>query len=122
MFTSCSSTAHRSGKHDPLGLHGAIWSFFDAEEETLPEGPVCLASYLASRIPEATWSTCNSRDPLTEMPLFLEDRAHMRAPLENTYMAAYRGMPHYYREILEATESEPVDGPGNDVEQFSNTG
>ena len=39
------------------------------------------------------------------MPLFLEDRAHVKAPLENTYMAAYRGVPHYYREILEATES-----------------
>ena len=91
-----------SGKHDPLGLHGAIWTYFDSQEAAPPEGPVCLASYLASRIPEAYLEYLRLGDPLTEMPLFLEDRAHVKAPLETTYLAAFRGMPRYYRDLLEA--------------------
>jgi hypothetical protein len=39
---------------------------------------------------------------LPEMPLFLEYRAHVRTPLEATYLAAYEDMPRIHREILEA--------------------
>ena len=43
-------------------------------------------------------------EPLRPMPLLLESPGfHIPAPLEETYMAAYRGMPAYYREILERT-------------------
>ena len=51
---------HRSGKHDPLGLHGAIWSFFDAEEETYPRDQSAWPAISPAGFRRLTWSTCNS--------------------------------------------------------------
>jgi hypothetical protein len=93
------------GKHDPHGMHGAAWSFFDSQGDQPPaDRPICLASYLASQIPEAYLEHLRFGDSLPDMPLFLEYRAHVRAPLEPTYTAAYHDMPLFHREILEAGE------------------
>jgi hypothetical protein len=42
---------------------------------------------------------------LPEMPLFLRPDRYVNVPLEPTYQAAYRGVPAFWREVLErATE------------------
>jgi len=92
------------GKHDPSGMHGAAWAFFDTQDVTPPtEQSVCVASYLASQIAEAYVEYLGYGEPLPDMPLFLEYRAHVVAPLEETYMAAYEDMPRFHKAILEAS-------------------
>jgi len=39
--------------------------------------------------------------PLAEMPLFMRPDRHINVPLEPTYQAAYRGMPAFWRDVLE---------------------
>jgi hypothetical protein len=39
--------------------------------------------------------------PLPEMPLFLTPDRYVNVPLEPTYQAAYRGLPAFWREVLE---------------------
>ena len=39
--------------------------------------------------------------PLIDMPLFLDPDRYIYVPLEATYLAAYRGMPAFWREVLE---------------------
>ena len=38
---------------------------------------------------------------LLKRPLFLNDQMYVHVPLETTYQSAYRGMPQFWREILE---------------------
>ena len=91
------------GKHDPQGIHGAAWSYFDSTAYELPpDRPLTLASYLASQIPEAYIEHVRFGEALPEMPLFLEYRAHINVPLEVTYSQAFRGMPSIYRSVLDA--------------------
>ena len=39
-------------------------------------------------------------DPLTPMPLFLTPSTYVTVPLEETYLAAYCGVPRRWREVL----------------------
>jgi hypothetical protein len=45
--------------------------------------------------------------PLAEMPLFLDLDHYINLPLESTYLAAYRGMPAFRREVLEGQQARP---------------
>jgi hypothetical protein len=64
------------GRHDPRGLHGAVWNEYDDEEYAVPEShPLTVASYLAEKLPEAHVVHLAQRDELPEMPLFLQRRA-----------------------------------------------
>ena len=90
------------GKHDPRGIHGAAWSYFDSQPYDQPgDQPLKLASYLASQIPEAYVEHVRFGQPLPEMPLFLEYRAHINPPLEVTYARAYHDIPSFCRDLLE---------------------
>lgn len=42
-------------------------------------------------------------DLLIDMPLFLAPGWYVNVPLEQTYQAAYRGVPRRFREVLETT-------------------
>jgi hypothetical protein len=87
---------------DPRGMHGAAWSFIDTQEYDLPiDRPRSLACYLAGQIPEAYLEYVRFGQTLPEMPLFLEYRAHVNAPLELTYTRAYQDMPSFCRDLLE---------------------
>ncbi len=63
-----------------------------------------LASYVApgpERLPEAYVEPVGVGMALAEMPLFLDPGAYVNAPLEPTYAAAYRGMPAFWRDMIE---------------------
>jgi hypothetical protein len=90
------------GLHDPQGMHGGIWERFDEEPYLLTsDEPLTLASYLADRMPEAYLEPLAVGSTLAEMPLFLDFDLYINLPLEATYMAAYRGMPARWRDVLE---------------------
>jgi hypothetical protein len=89
------------GKHDPQGMHGAIWASFDAPDEEVPaDQPLTLASYVADPAHEAYVEYIAVGDQLPEMPLFLDRHGYISAPLETTYQSAFRGMPAFWRDAL----------------------
>ncbi len=97
------------GPHDPGGLHGAVWSYFDtAAYEPPADTPLTLVSYVwDGHEPEAHIEPTAVGRTLMDRPLFLTPECYVNVPLESTYLAAYRGMPQFWREVLE--QSSPND-------------
>ena len=82
------------GPHDPQGIHGAIWEYFDDSDVSIPaDKPLTLVGYVAAAVPEAYVEHIAVNDPLPEMPLFLDQEHYIDTPLEATYQEAYRGVP-----------------------------
>ena len=116
LVTKAASALHRGvhlllvdlfppGLHDPNGIHGAILVRMNPHTEPyeLPaEEPVTLASYAAEG-----WRTevylehAAVGAPLPAMPLFLRPDRYVSAPLDGTYQTAWRGMPPFWRDVLE---------------------
>lgn len=93
------------GPADPHGMHGAIWQeAADTIYEPPADRPLTLAAYMADRLPEAFVEPMSIGTPLPDMPLFLEEGFYVNVPLESTYQAAYRGMPEYWRKVIEGAE------------------
>jgi hypothetical protein len=96
------------GPHDPHGIHGAIWQRFDDEPYLLPPNePLTLASCVAGPNPEAYLEHLAVGSTFIEMPLFLSPDRYINLPLEPTYQSAYRGMPAFWRDVLEGRQSLP---------------
>lgn len=97
------------GPHDPAGMHGAILQSVDqsSDDESavlydLPrDEPLTLASYAAGPQVEIYLEHLAVGAPLPEMPLFLRPDRYVNVPLEATYQAAYRGLPAFWRDVLE---------------------
>jgi hypothetical protein len=90
------------GRHDPQGLHGAVWSHFDEVPFELPlDKSLTVASYLADEYPEAWLEHLTVGDEFPNMPLCLTPDVCVRVPLESTYLAAYQGFPAFWRDVLE---------------------
>ncbi len=96
------------GPHDPRGLHGTIWEQFDPEPYLVPENtPLALASYVGGPSVEAYVEHLAVGASLAEMPLFLDPDWYINTPLEETYAAAFRGMPGFWREVVEGRRESP---------------
>jgi hypothetical protein len=94
------------GKHDPRGIHGAIWARYGAAEYLVPsDRPLTLVSYRADSVVEAFIEHLAAGDSLIDMPLFIDADFYVNIPLEVTYQAAYRGVPAFWRDVLEGTRS-----------------
>jgi hypothetical protein len=92
------------GPHDPGGMHGAISQCLKESDEPydLPAGaPLTLASYVAGPRVDVYLEHLAVGAPLAAMPLFLRPDRYIHVPLEPTYQATYRGMPAFWREVLE---------------------
>ena len=92
------------GAHDPNGIHDVIWRLLDddAEPYNLPtDEPLTLASYVAGTLVEALLEHRSLGQTLPDMPLYLRSDRYVNVPLENTYQAAYRSVPAFWRERLE---------------------
>ena len=88
---------------DPQGIHGAIWSEFSTTRYEPPPGePLTLAAYSAGSPKRAYVEPTAVGRELIEMPLFLEPEIYINVPLEETYQAAYRGVPLRWKRVLEA--------------------
>jgi hypothetical protein len=90
------------GPRDPQGIHGALWEQLTGAGYEQPlDKPLTLAAYDAGVPKVAYVEPVAVGDVLPAMPLFLAPEQYIDTPLEPTYRAAYRGMPAYYRAILE---------------------
>lgn len=92
------------GPHDPHGMHGVIQQHLEQTDDPydLPASePLTLAGYAAGQQVEAYVEHLRVGQALPEMPLFLHPDRYINVPLEPTYDSAYRGMPSYWREVLE---------------------
>jgi hypothetical protein len=92
------------GSYDPCGIHASIVDDLGeyAESYVLPSSTrLTLASYVAERPIDIYLENLAVGDPLVEMPLFLTPDRYVNVPLEPTYQAAYRGMPAFWRDVLE---------------------
>lgn len=89
-------------KRDPQGIHGAIWEELTGQEYTAPpDKPLTLAAYESDLTVRAYVEPAAVGDALADMPLFLEPGAHVLAPLEATYQAAWRAVPRRWQRVLE---------------------
>lgn len=92
----------RPGKHDPHVVPWQIWQRIEGEAYDIPPGePLTLASYVADNLAKVFIEHVAIGGPLPEMPLFLSPDRYVNLPLGATYQAAYRGVPGYWRDMLE---------------------
>lgn len=97
------------GRHDPRGLHGAVWNQYDEGLYDLPVAEqLTAASYSAGTPVRAFLEHFAIGGKLPDMPLFLSSERYILVPLETTYQAAYRGVPAFWRDVLEGRRS--LDG------------
>jgi hypothetical protein len=92
------------GPHDAHGMHSIIRQKLDLSDEPydLPSAePLTLASYAVGPGVDMYLEHLAPGAPLPEMPLFLSCERYIGAPLESTYAEAYRGMPSFWRDVLE---------------------
>jgi len=96
------------GRHDPRGLHGAVWNEFAEGPYDLPVAePLTVASYAAGPPVKAYLEHLAVGGALPEMPLFLRSDRYIPAPLEGTYQAAFRGVPAFWQDVLEGRRAQP---------------
>jgi hypothetical protein len=89
---------------DPQGIHKAIWDEFDDEPFEMPAGKsLTVASYIGGDIPTAYVESVGIGDPLPAMPIFLSDTRYIPAPLEPTYLEAWRVFPAMLKELIDPT-------------------
>lgn len=95
---------HAPTPRDPHGVHAAIWEALGAGTFDPPAGrPLTLAGYDAGPTTTAYVEPARVGDELYPIPLYLARASlHVALPLEETYAVAYRGMPPFYKAVLEA--------------------
>jgi hypothetical protein len=89
---------------DPYGMHGLIRQRLEQSDEPYDvpaDEPLTLASYAAGPQVEIYLEHLAVGAILPEMPLFLRPDRYINVPLEPTYQEAYRGMPAFWRDVLE---------------------
>lgn len=97
---------------DPNGIHAAIWGQYGPYQFTPPAGePLTLVSYSAGLVRRAYIEPPAVGLPLIDVPLFLTPELYVNVPLEATYIAAYRGVPRRWKQVLERPSSPPDQPP-----------
>lgn len=96
--------------HGPQGLHGVIQQLLNPLEEPydLPaDEPLTLASYVAEPCIDVYLEHLAAGTLLPDMPLFLRPDRYINLPLEATYHEGYRGVPSFWRDVLEGRSDHP---------------
>lgn len=90
------------GPRDPHGIHEAIWSEIVNERVELPPNePLTLVSYASGPTKHAYIEPTAINHALIDMPLFLTPDRYIPVPLEETYLAAFHGVPRRWRVVLQ---------------------
>lgn len=89
------------GKHDPRGVHAAIWNeYWGESNDTRTDKPLTVASYECNDHVTAYVEPAAVGEELADAPLFLVPRGHVLVPLERTYAAAWEGVPKRWRDVI----------------------
>ena len=94
---------------DPNGIHGEIRQRLvplDDPFELPRDEPQTLVSYVAGSPTRIYLNQMSVGDAIPETPLFLTRERYINAPLEASYNAAYKGMPSFWRDVLEGKISD----------------
>jgi hypothetical protein len=90
------------GKHDPAGIHGAIWEYIEGNGYEQPaDRPVTMAAYTAGLTPTAYVQTVSVGSQLPKMPLFLNPAYYVDVPLEETYRQSWAGFPGRWKRLVQ---------------------
>jgi hypothetical protein len=91
---------------DPQGIHKAIWDEICDEPFKLPEDkPLTIAAYMAGELKRAYVEPVGVGDILPSLPIFLDQRIYVPAPLEATYQSTWSKCPAPMRDLVEKRES-----------------
>jgi hypothetical protein len=89
-------------RHDPLGIHGAIWEQLMAGPYSPSDGlPLTLVSYCAKHRITADVEPIHVGSTLIDLPIFLTRTHYVPLPLEMTYMQAWTGVPRRWKRVIE---------------------
>ena len=87
---------------DPEGIHKAIWDTVRDEPFQLPpDKPLTVAAYMGGELKRAYIEPVAIGDPLPGLPIFLDHRTYIPAPLETTYQSTWSRCPEPVRELVE---------------------
>lgn len=92
------------GPYDRGGFHGQVHQRMEQSEEPYtvpPDEPLTLVSYAAGPRVDVYLKHARVGLALPEMPLFIRPDRYVTVPLEPTYLAAYDGMPGFWKGVLE---------------------
>lgn len=89
-------------KHDPQGIHRAIWDELEESEFMLPaDEPLTLAAYVAESPITAHIEPIAVGREMPDMPAYLDPSHYVPIPLEATYQATWRTCPASLRAVVE---------------------
>jgi len=89
-------------QRDRQGIHKAIWDEICDEPFELPrDKPLTVAAYSAGEPKAAYVEPVAIGDELPALPIFLDQRIYVPAPLEATYRSTWAGCPQPVREVVE---------------------
>lgn len=90
---------------DPHGIHKTIWDEICVEPfELPPDKPLTIAAYCAGELKTAYVEPIAVGDPLPALPIFLDSRTYVPAPLEETYQTTWRECPSVVREVVQRSD------------------
>lgn len=92
------------GRHDPEGLHAAVWPVASSACVVTADEPFGLASYRSEGHPQVFFERCGAGQALPEMPLFLTTSRYLNVPLELTYQRAWNSVPARWRRVMAPEE------------------
>ena len=100
---------HPPGKHDPHGIHAALWELrSEASHGVTAEEPLGFSSYRCNAGARAYFERISIGQPLPDMPVFLTPTRYVYVPLETAYTEAYRGVPERWKRVIEGREGKPA--------------
>ena len=86
---------------DPQGLHKVIWDEIQDEPfELPPDKPLTIAAYSAGETMTAYVEPVAAGDSLPSLPIFLDARTYVPAPLEGTYQMTWDKCPGVVKEVV----------------------
>jgi hypothetical protein len=102
------------GRFDPRGIHDVIREQVEegseadgddgsGRQELPPDRPLTLAAYSAGTFKTAYVEPTSVGERLIDMPLFLDPEHYVPVPREETYMAAWEGVPRRWRRVIAET-------------------
>jgi hypothetical protein len=107
------------GRHDPLGIHRAIWDNVTLESvfEQPADKPLTTVAYQAGGAPTAYVEPFAVGARLPDLPVFLDEEYYVLVPLEETYQATWDVLPQILRNVVQAAQPARSTAPNPAPEQ-----